>query len=126
MQKMIWTGRIISGVIVAFLLLDGAIHIAKIAPVVEASARLGLPIDLAVVLGVIELVCVAIYVYPRTAVLGAILLTGYLGGAVATHLRAGSPLFAEALFPVYVGILLWGGLYLRNERLRALVADREG
>ena len=126
MQKMIWTGRIISGLMVAFLVFDGAIHIAKIAPVVQAFAQLGFPIDMAVALGLIELVCLALYVYPRTAVVGAVLLTGYLGGAVATHLRAGSPLFAEALFPVYVGILLWGGLYLRNERLRAVLADREG
>ena len=123
MQKMIWAGRVLSGLMVAFLLFDGAIHIAKIAPVVQAFAQLNFPIELAVTLGVIELVCLTLYVYPRTAVVGAILLTGYLGGAVATHLRAGSPLFAEALFPVYIGILLWGGLYLRNERLRALVGN---
>ncbi len=126
MQTKIWTGRIISGVIVVFLVSDAAMHIAKIAPVVQAFAQLGFPIDLAIALGVIELVCVALYVYPRTAVLGAIVLTGYLGGAVATHLRAGSPLLAEALFPVYVGILLWGGLYLRNERLRVLLGSSYG
>lgn len=120
-KKMIWSGRIMSGVMVAFLLLDGIMHITNIAPVVEASTRLGLPVNLAPVLGVVELICVALYVYPRTSVLGAILLTGYLGGAVAIHLRAGSPVFSEALFPVYVGILLWGGLYLREPRLRALI-----
>ncbi|HLK49663.1 MAG TPA: DoxX family protein [Bryobacteraceae bacterium] len=120
-KKMILSGRILSGVMVAFLLLDGIMHITNIAPVVDASTRLGLPVSLAPALGVLELACVALYVLPRTSVLGAILLTGYLGGAVAIHLRAGSPLFGEALFPVYVGILLWGGLYLREPRLRALI-----
>lgn len=119
-KKMIWSGRIMSGVMAAFLLLDAIMHLSNIAPVVEASTRLGLPVNLAPVLGVVELICLALYVYRRTSALGAILLTGYLGGAVAIHLRAGSPLFGEALFPVYVGILLWGGLYLREPRLRAL------
>ena len=120
-SKMIWSGRILSGLMVAFLLSDAIMHLTKIAPVVEAFARLGFPIDLAVTLGILELACLALHVYPRTSVLGAILLTGYLGGAVAIHLRAGSPLFSEALFPVYVGILLWGGLYLREPRLHALI-----
>ena len=120
-NKMIWCGRILSGAMVAFLLMDGIMHMTRIAPVVEAFARLSFPVDLAVTLGILELACVALYVYPRTSVLGAILLTGYLGGAVAIHLRAGSPLLAETLFPAYVGILLWAGLYLRESRLRALV-----
>ncbi len=117
----LWTGRIISGVMVAFLLLDAALHLAKVAPVVEAFARLGWPMSLSATLGILELVCVALYVLPRTSVLGAIVLTGYLGGAVATHLRVGSSLFGETLFPVYVGILVWGGLYLREPRLHALM-----
>jgi hypothetical protein len=80
--------------------------------------------SLAVVLGTILLICTAIYAIPRTSVLGAILLTGYLGGAVATHLRVGDPLFSHALFPVYVGVLIWGGLFLREDRLRALIPLR--
>jgi hypothetical protein len=110
-----------SGLMVAFLLFDGATHIAKIAPVVQAFAQLGLPIELAAVLGILEFACIALYVFPRTSILGAILLTGYLGGAVAMQMRVGNSLFGETLFPVYVGILLWGGLYLREPRLRTLI-----
>ncbi len=112
-----WSGRIVSGVTVLFLLADTAMHLANIAPVQQASTRLGLPVGLAPVFGVIELICLATYLVPRTAVLGAVLLTGYLGGAVAIHLRAGSSLFAEALFPIYVGVLVWGGLMLRRPGL---------
>jgi hypothetical protein len=106
---------------VAFLLMDATIHLMKIQAVVEAFARLGWPIGLAVPLGIVELVCIAAYIFPRTSILGAILLTGYLGGAVVTHLRVGSSLFGEMLFPVYIGILVWGGLYLREPRLRAFL-----
>jgi hypothetical protein len=120
-KKMVWAGRVMSGLMVAFLLFDSVIHMARIAPVVAAFAQLGLPLDFAVPLGIVELACVAIYVYPRSAVLGAILLTGYLGGAVAMQLRVGNPLFGEALFPIYIGVLLWGGLWLREARLRALI-----
>ena len=120
-KKMIWTGRVMSGLMIAFLLMDGVMHLTRIAPVVEASNRIGFPLSLAVPLGIVELMCLLAYAYPRTSILGAILLTGYLGGAVAIHLRAGSPLFGETLFPVYVGVLLWGGLYLREPRLRALI-----
>jgi DoxX-like family len=120
-KGMLWTGRIISGVAVLFLTFDSVIKFLKPAPVVEAFAHLGLPLDLAVVIGVLLLLCTALYVIPRTSILGAILLTGYLGGAVATHLRSGDPLFSHVLFPVYFGALLWLGLYLRDTRLRALV-----
>ncbi len=117
----LWTGRIVTGVTGLFLGMDTALHLANIAPVQQASARLGLPLHLAPVIGAVELVCLAAYLLPRTAVLGAILLTGYLGGAVAIQLRAGSPLFAEALFPVYVGVLVWGGLLLRRPGLFAIL-----
>jgi hypothetical protein len=123
-KKMLWTGRIISAVVVLFLLFDSVIKFINPAPVVEASAHLGLPDSLAVVLGIILLACTAIYAIPRTSILGAILLTGYLGGAVATHLRIGDPLFSHVLFPVYMGVLLWGGLFLREDRLRALIPLR--
>jgi len=122
MRKMIWTGRSISGLMIAFLLFDSIIHMTKIAVVVESFTKMGWPIDLAIPLGIVELVCIAVYLYPRTSILGAILLTGYLGGAVVTHLRVGSSLFGETLFPVYVGLLLWGGLYLREPRLRTLLS----
>jgi DoxX-like protein len=96
-----------------------------IPPVVEAFARLGLPVDLARGIGTLELACLIVYLIPRTAIPGAILLTGFLGGAVVTHVRVGNPLLSHALFPVYVGALVWGGLLLRG-RLAALVADLVG
>ncbi len=118
-----WTGRIVSGLAILFLLFDAAMKLLAIAPVVEANARLGYPAGMPLVLGLIELGCLILYLLPRTAVLGAVLWTGYLGGAVATHLRVGSPLFAQALFPVYVAALLWLGLWLRDPRLRPLLSD---
>jgi hypothetical protein len=120
----LWTGRIMSALPVLFLLMDGVMKLMKPDFVVKATVQLGYPENVIVGLGIIVLVCVILYVIPRTAVLGAILLTGYLGGAVATHVRVGDPLFSHALFPVYVAILLWGGLYLREERLRALIPFR--
>ncbi len=123
-RKSLWTGRILSGLVTAFLLFDAVIHLMKPAPVVEGFAKLGFPIRLAVPLGIIELVCILLYVLPRTSILGAILLTGYLGGAIAIQLPTGNSLFGEVLFPVYVGVIVWGGTYLRDERLRALVPWR--
>jgi hypothetical protein len=120
----VWVGRILSGLVVLFLVSDGIIKFIKPAPVIETSAHLGLPLSLANTLGILLLICTAIYVFPRTSVLGAILLTGYLGGAVATHLRVGDPLFSHILFPTYLGVLLWLGLYLRDSRLRALIPLR--
>jgi hypothetical protein len=122
--KGVWVGRVLSGLVVLFLIPDGIFKFVKPAPVVEAFAHLGLPLSLANVLGVLLLLCTAVYVFPRTSVLGAILLTGYLGGAVATHLRAGDPLFSHILFPTYLGVMLWLGLYLRDDRLRALIPFR--
>jgi len=119
-KKSLWGGRILSGLVTAFLLFDAVIHLLKPAPVVEAFAKLHLPLSLAVDLGVVELLCLALYVIPRTSILGATLLTGYLGGAVAIQMTTSNSLFGEILFPVYVGVLLWGGIYLRDERLRTL------
>ena len=124
LKTQLWAGRIISALPILFLLFDGVIHLTRIAPVVDSFNQLGYPIGLALSLGIIELVCVVLYVVPPTSVLGAILLTGYLGGAVASNLRIGAPLFSNALFPVYVGVLLWAGLYLRSNRLRALLPLR--
>jgi hypothetical protein len=116
-----WAGRIMSGIAVLFLLVDGATKLMKLVPVVEATAQLGYPERTIVPIGVLVLVGTALYLVPRTAVLGAIFLTGFLGGAVATHVRVGSPLFSHVLFPTYLAALLWGGLALRNARLRALL-----
>jgi DoxX-like family len=120
-MKSVWAGRIISGLITAFMIFDGVMHIMRPAPVVEAFAKLNFPLSFAVPLGIIELACVAFYVIPSTSILGAILLTGYLGGAVAIQLPTGNPFFGEILFPVYIGVFLWGGIYLRDARLRTLI-----
>lgn len=117
-------GLAVSALPALFLLFDGAMKLVQPAPVSEAMAHLGYPASLSPVLGVILLACLGLYVFPRTAVLGAILLTGYLGGAVTTHLRIGDGLFT-LLFPVIIGGLLWGGLWLRDSRLRALVPLRD-
>jgi hypothetical protein len=119
-----WPGRVLTGIPAAFLVFDAAIKLAHPSFVVAASARIGVPAELSVVLGVILAACVALYLVPRTAPLGAVLLTGYLGGAVLTHLRIGDPLISHTLFPIYVGALLWAGLYLRDDRVRRLVAAR--
>lgn len=116
-----WAGRIVSGVPAAFLLFDAALKLAKPPFVVEGTVRLGYPAGVIVPLGVVLLASTLLYLLPRTSALGAILLTGYLGGAVATHVRVGDPLASHVLFPVYVGVLLWVGLWLRDARLRAFV-----
>ena len=125
-KKGFWAGRIMSALVILFLVFDMVIKFVKPAPapVVEAFAHLGWSLGLAPVLGIVLLVSTALYVIPITSVLGAILLTGYLGGALATHLRVGDPLFSHVLFPTYLGVLLWGGLYLREPRLRALIPLR--
>jgi len=118
-------GVIVSALPVLFLIFDGAIKFSHIAPVSDAFAHLGLPAGLASGIGLLELACVAAYVWPRSAALGALLLTGFLGGAICLHVRVGDPLFSHVLFPVYVGALLWAGLWLREPRLRALLPLRE-
>ena len=126
-SKALWTGRILSGLVVLFLLVDAGFKLIKPlpAPAVQAFGQLGYPVGLAAGIGILLLACVALYAVPRTSVLGAILLTGYLGGAVASHVRVGDPWFSHALFPVYIGLLVWGGLYLRDERVRALIPLRQ-
>jgi hypothetical protein len=120
----LWTGRIMSALPALFLLVDAIGKLVKPAPVVEGTVQLGYPESVLLGLGIVLLTCTVLYVIPQTAILGAILLTGYLGGAVATHVRVGSPLITHILFPVYVAVLVWGGLYLRDERLRALIPLR--
>jgi len=115
-------GRIVTALPVLFLIFDLSIKLAHIQPVTDAFAKLGIPDDLAVTIGVLELLCLVVYLIPRTAVLGAILCTGFLGGAIMIHVRIGDPLFSHILFPVYVGGLLWLGLYLRDPRIRTLIS----
>lgn len=115
-----WVGHFVSAPAALFLLVDGAMKLAAPAPVVEATISLGFSESVIPALGVLLLACLVVYLVPRTAALGAVLLTGYLGGAVATNLRAGQGLF-PLLFPLILGALLWGGLWLRDARLRALV-----
>src|SRR6266852_4419558 len=110
----LWAGRIISGLAVLFLLVDGAMKVAKAQVAVQGSIELGYPASVVPGIGVLLIVCTLLYVIPRTAILGAVLLTGYLGGAVATQVRVGNPLFTHVLFAVYVGVMIWGGLYLRD------------
>jgi len=121
-RKSLWTGRVLGALTVLFLLFDSVIKLTHIAPVVESFTRLGIPLDLAPWIGTLELVCLAVYLVPRTAIPGAILLTGFLGGAVLTHVRVGDPLFSHVLFPIYIGALIWGGLFLRD-RLQAIIVD---
>jgi hypothetical protein len=118
-------GRILTAIPVLFLTFDTVIKFTSIDPVVDSFTQLGYSMSLALGIGVLELVCLVLYVVPRTSVLGAILLTGHLGAAIASHLRVGNPLFSHVLFPVYVAVLLWGGLSLREARLRALVPLRK-
>jgi len=120
-RRALWTGRVISGLAVAFLIFDSVGKLLEVPPVIDGTKRLGYPPDIVFNLGVTLLSCVLAYLIPRTSVLGAVLLTGYLGGAVATHVRVGSPVFTHVLFPTYVAALLWGGLMLRDGRLRAFL-----
>ncbi len=116
--KMFWIGWTMSGLVIAFLLLDAGMKLAAVGPVLEAGEQIGFPgADMARKLGALLLICTLFHIYPRTSLLGAILVTGYLGGSVAAHLRLGNPLFSHVLFGVYVGVLMWGGLLLREPAL---------
>jgi hypothetical protein len=123
-QARLWTGRILSGIATLFLLFDGLFKLLKPAVVVTGTLQLGYPESTIVPIGLLVLTGVALYTIPRTAILGAIFLTGFLGGAVATHVRVGDPLFSHVLFPTYVAAFLWAGLALRNPRLRSVLVDR--
>lgn len=120
----IWTGRVLTALALLFLLFDSGIKILNLAPAVQGTVGLGFQPSVVVPIGRVLLVCAILYIIPRTAIFGAVLLTGYLGGAVASQVRAGNPLFSHVLFPVYFAFLVWGGLYLRDARLRVLVPLR--
>jgi hypothetical protein len=117
----VYAGRVLSGVGVLFLAMDAAMKLLQLPAAVEGTTQLGYPAAVILPIGIIQLACLVLYLVPRTAVLGAILWTGYLGGAIATHVRVGNPLFTHVLFPIYVAALLWGGLWLRDRRVRALL-----
>ena len=120
----LWTGRCLSALAVLFLAFDSIGKLLEVQPVVDGAAQLGYPARLVFRLGVILFLCVAAYVIPQTSALGAVLLTGYLGGAMAAHVRVESPLFSHTLFPTYVALFVWGGLFLRDTRLRAFLPGR--
>ena len=122
----IWTGRVLSGIVILFMIFDASMKLIPLTVVTDSMTELGYPPSTALARGlaVAILVCTALYAFPCTAVLGAILLTGYMGGAMASHLRIGSPLFSHILFGFYLGLMVWGGLYLRDSQLRALIPVR--
>lgn len=124
--KLLWIGRVLSGLAIAFFTFDGVMKMIQPQVVVDATREIGWPADPATLysLGIVLLAVTTLYALPRTSVLGAILLTGYLGGAVASHARIGSPLFTHDLFGVYCGLLVWGGLWFRDARVRALIPLR--
>ena len=123
-KAQLWIGRVLSALVILFLGFDSTIKLMRLPMVAEASAKLGYQNETTFHIGIVLLVCAILYAIPRTSILGAILLTGYLGGAVATHTRIGDPLFSHILFPTYLGAMLWLGLYLRDPRLRSLVPFR--
>jgi hypothetical protein len=120
-KAMLWTGRIMSALPVLMILMASVMKLMKVPAVVEGTVHAGFSPGLIVPIGILELACVVVYVIPRTAVLGAILLTGLMGAATVTTLRIGDPTFP---MPVVLGMLAWGGLYLRDRRLRALIPLR--
>jgi hypothetical protein len=122
--RALWAGRVLSGIAILFLVFDAAVKLLKPPFAVEATTQLGYPESLVVPLGVVQVVCLIVYSIPLTSVLGAVLWTAYLGGAVATHVRVASPLLSSTLVPVYVAVVLWLGLWLRDVRLRAILPTR--
>ena len=121
-RAFLWTGRILGGIGILFMLFDAIIHLIVIDPVVQSFEQMGFPVSLSTPFGIIELALITLYVIPRTSIIGAILLTGYLGGAICAQLRIGAPLLSTALFPVYIGALLWIGLYVRDTRVRTILS----
>jgi DoxX-like family len=117
-------GYVLTAFVALFLTFDTVLKVLRLAPAVQGTTELGYPAGTVLWIGMIELVCLALYLVPRTSVVGALLLTGYLGGAIATHVRVGSPLVSHTLFPIYVALMVWGGLYLREPRLRELLPLR--
>jgi hypothetical protein len=120
-KSRLWTARIMSGLVILFMLFDSILKFIKPAPVVEGTQQLGYSEHHIIVIATLGLLSTILYAIPRTTVLGALLLTGYFGGVVATHIRVDNPLFTHTLFPVYLAVLTWGGIWLRNEKVRKLI-----
>jgi hypothetical protein len=123
-RSAVWTGQVLSGLAVAFLIFDAVLKVLELRVAVEATTNLGYPPGVIFALGLIQSALLVLYLLPRTSILGAVLWTGYLGGAVAAHVRVGSPLFSHTLFPIYVAVLLWAGLWLRDKELRSVLPVR--
>ena len=123
-KKTLVTGYVLTTLVALFLTFDTVMKVLRLAPAIQGTTQLGYAADAVLWIGIIELVGLGLYLVPLTSVLGALLLTGYLGGAIATHVRVGSPLLSHTLFPIYVALMLWGGLYLREARLRELLPFR--
>jgi len=123
-RKSILAGRIVGALVVLFLCADAVMKVLKTQLAVEGDARLGYPENTVVGIGILLLLCTLLYAIPRTSILGAILLTGYLGGAVATHVRVGNPLLGYVLLPVYIGVLAWSSLFLRDSRIRTFLFSK--
>ena len=119
-----WTGRVLTGIAIAFLAFDAVGKLLVLQPVVEGTQQLGFPVSSIFGIGLALAVCTVLHLVPRTSIFGAVLLTGYLGGAVAANVRVGNPMASHTLFPVYFAVILWLGLYLRDSRARALIAPR--
>ncbi|GAA4861003.1 DoxX family protein [Paenibacillus vulneris] len=117
----LWTGRILSWVTILFMLFDGVFKLIKPAPVIEGTVTLGYAEHHIMVIGILGLIPTILYAIPRTSVLGALLLTAYFGGVVATHIRMDAPLFTHTLFPIYLAVLTWGGIWLRDDKVRKLL-----
>ncbi|WP_276372720.1 DoxX family protein [Chryseolinea sp. H1M3-3] len=121
----IWIGRIMGGLVILFMLMDSIFKFIVNEEVIKGTTELGFQVHHLPILGTLGLAATLLYIFPRTEILGAILLTGYWGGAIATHVRMDNPLFSHILFPVYLGILAWGALWIKNETLRKLILNRE-
>ena len=124
-KSRLWVSRVLSGITIIFLLFDAITKLMMVPPVIEGTKKLGYPIELIPVIAIILLICTILYIIPKTSIFGAILLTGYLGGAVASNLRIESPLFSNTLFPVYFAVLVWGAIFLRDNRVSSLIPFRK-
>lgn len=121
----VWTGRIMAGIVILFMLMDSIFKFIPNEQVIEGTTSLGFAVHHLPILGTLGLISIILYIIPRTEFVGAILLTAYWGGAIATHVRLDNPLFSHILFPVYLGLLAWGALYLKNEKFRNLIFGKE-
>lgn len=124
-KSQLWAARIMSGIVILFMLMDSIMKFFQPAEVITGTTELGYATHHILPLGILGFISILLYAYPKTSILGAILLTGYWGGAIATHMRLDNPLFSHLLFPVYLGILAWGGLWLRDKKLRNLFPFRK-